>query len=339
MVVLKAFGFSHNFVNLIHQCLSSVEFTLLLNGGLGPSFSPSRGLRQGDPLSPYLFILGNEVLMRLINREVSQKNLTGFKVSNTAPPISKLCYADDILLFCKAKSSELVILRSCLEKFSSWSGQFISVEKSSCFPSKGVSPQFMNQVKCCWGLNTLPQSTTYLGVPLFLSKSKSQDFDYVKERLDSKLKGWKSKNLSWSGRATLIKSVAQAIPTYSMSATLLPKGLSDQLDASVHRFWWRPKSNASSYWSPMSWSSLCLPQKEGGLGFRKFWDFNQALLSKLGWWILSRKVCLCIKVLTAKYKIRDNWLAHHSPSNASPLLEKLDRHKTPYCKGSFPFSR
>ena len=101
MVVLKAFGLSYSFVNLIHQCLSSVEFTLLLNGGLGPSFSPSRGLRQGDPLSLYLFILGNEVLMRLINREVSQNNLTGFKVSNTAPPISKLYYADDILCFAK----------------------------------------------------------------------------------------------------------------------------------------------------------------------------------------------------------------------------------------------
>ena len=107
--------------------------------------------------------------MRLINRKVPQKNLTGFKVSNTAPPISKLCYADDILLFCKAKSSELAILRKCLEKFCSWLGQSISVEKST----KGASHQFMNQVKCCWGLNTLPQSTTYLGVPLFLSKSKS----------------------------------------------------------------------------------------------------------------------------------------------------------------------
>ena len=134
LVVLKAFGFSHNLVKLIHQCLSSVEFTLLLNGGLSPSFSPSRGLRQGDPLSPYLFILGNEVLMRLINREVSQKNLMGFKVSNTAPPISKLCYADDILLFCKAKSSEVVILRSCLEKFCSWSGSIYQCGKIWLLP-------------------------------------------------------------------------------------------------------------------------------------------------------------------------------------------------------------
>ncbi|KAF3976726.1 hypothetical protein CMV_000124 [Castanea mollissima] len=100
----------------------------------------------------------------------------------------------------------------------------------------------MNQVKCCWGLNILPQSTTYLGVPLFLSKCKSQDFRYVKERLDGKLNGWKSKNLSWSGRATLIRSVAQAILAYSISATLLLKGLYDQLDGSILDFGGAPKS-------------------------------------------------------------------------------------------------
>ena len=124
MVVLKAFGFSNSFINLIHQSLSTAEFTLLLNGGLGPSLFPFKGLRQGDPLSPYLFILGNEVLIRLINREVSQKNLTRVKVSNTAPPppplpISKLFYANDIILFCKAKSYKLAILSNCLEKFCS----------------------------------------------------------------------------------------------------------------------------------------------------------------------------------------------------------------------------
>ena len=87
MVVLRAFSFSSNFASLIHQCLSSVEFTLLLNGGQCPSFSPSRGLRQENLILPYLFILGSEVLLRLMNREVSQKKLSGVKVFNTAPPI------------------------------------------------------------------------------------------------------------------------------------------------------------------------------------------------------------------------------------------------------------
>ena len=115
---------------------------------------------------------------------------------------------DDIILFYKAKSVAIAILKSCLEKFCSWSGQLISVEKYGCFPSKRVSSQFISQIKHTWGLNTLPQNATYLGVPLFLSKSRNKDFRFIKEKLDNKLFGWKSKNLSWSGRATLIKSVA-----------------------------------------------------------------------------------------------------------------------------------
>ena len=199
------------------------------------------------------------MLLRLLNREISQKRLSGVKVSNAAPPISKLCYADDIILFCKAKFAKISILKSYLEKFCSWSGQLISVEKSGCFPSKRVSSQFISQIKHTWGLNTLPQNATYLGVPLFLSKRKNKDFRFIKEKLDNKLCGWKSKNLSWSGRATLIKSVVQAIPIYAMSAILLLKGLCDQLDASICRFWWNLKAKSGLYWTSMSWSSLCWP--------------------------------------------------------------------------------
>ena len=84
-----------------------MQYLVLLNGGKCPSFTPSRGLRQGDPLSPYLFILGSEVLIRLISREVDRGQLTAFKVSSNAPPISKLCYVDDAILFSKAKMFEL----------------------------------------------------------------------------------------------------------------------------------------------------------------------------------------------------------------------------------------
>ena len=123
-----------------------------------------------------------------------------------------------------------------------------------------------------------------------------------------------------------------------MSAILFLKGFCDQLDASVHRFWWSPKSKAGSYWTPMSWPSLCSPHKKGGLGFRKFWDFNQALLSKLGWWILFGNDCLCIKDLRAKYKILDNWLAHHSPSNASPFWKSMMGIKHLIAKAAYLYS-
>ena len=241
-LTLKAFGFSNKFTNLIHQCLSTVQYSVLLNGGKCPSFTPSRGLRQGDPLSPYLFILGSEVLMRLISREVDHGQLTAIKVSSNALPISKLCHADDVILFSKAKMSELASLKICLEKYCAWFGQKVNVEKFGIFPSKGLSQQFLNQIKACWGLNRLPPNSKYLGVPLLFTSSRCKDLQPMKERLENKLSGWKSKNLSWSGRATLIKSVAQTIPAYHMSTIQFPKALCEQLDGVIRRFWWNPKS-------------------------------------------------------------------------------------------------
>ena len=144
------------------------------------------------------------------------------------------------------------------------------MENFGVFPSKGVSQQFLNQIKSCWGINKLPPNSKYLGVPLFLSASSSRDLNPIKEKLENKLSGWKSKNLSWKGRATLIKSVAQAIPAYSMTAIQFPKKLCNRLDAIVRRFWWNAKSKFGSFLTPVVWSSLCWPQKEEGLGFRKF---------------------------------------------------------------------
>ena len=106
----------------------------------------------------------------------------------------------------------------------------------------------------------------------------------------------------------LIKSVAQAIPAYTMSAIQFPKEFCYQMDAIIKRFQWNPKSKSRSFLTPMAWSSLYWPQKEGGLGFKRSWDFNQALLSKLAWWVLTEKNCLCVNVLRAKYKVRNNWL-------------------------------
>ena len=108
--VLKLLSFDQRIINLIHQCISTVSFTLLLNGSKNISFHPSRGVRQGDPLSLYLFILCSEVLSKLINRVVVNGRLKGVKVAPGAPIVSSLCYADDVLLFCGAKAAEVNVL-------------------------------------------------------------------------------------------------------------------------------------------------------------------------------------------------------------------------------------
>ena len=247
-----AFGFNEKFVRLIQQCISIVQYSLLLNGSSFSAFSPSRGLRQDDPLSPYLFIIGSEVLLRLINREQSLGNLFGVKVAGNAHSISKLCYADDVILFCKAKMIEVTSLIKCINTYCEWSGQNVNVEKSGFFTFKGVPSQFKMQLKNSWGFKQLPQHTKYLGVPLFLSKNKTKDFRYVQEKLESRLSGWKCKNLSWMGRATLIKSVAQSTPIYTMVAFAIPKSLCETMDSLIRRFWWCPKKDSSHYFAPLS---------------------------------------------------------------------------------------
>ena len=262
--------------------------------------------------------------MRLINKEIIQHKFTGVKLTRITPPISKLCYANDIILFCEASMVELSSLKECLRKYCQWSGKIISVEKSRVFPSKGVSPHFLNQIRAHWGLSKRLPSAKYLGIPLFLTPHRKKDFNDVKELIKNKLSSWKSKNLSWAGCATLIKSVAQAIPSYSMSVLQFPKGLCEQLDAIVRHFWWNPKSDKGSYSSLIAWASLCWPFKEGGLGFIKFWKFNQALLAKLAWWLLAGKDCLCINLIRAKYKVRNNWLKHKASGSISPVWKSLE---------------
>ena len=236
LTTLKAFGFCEKFISLIQQCLSTINYTLLINGSHEAKINPSRGLRQGDPLSPYLFIIRSQVLARLISREENKGTIRGVQLANRAPAITKLFYANDVMLFCNAKLSEVRTLLNCLDIYGKWFGQIISVEKSVIFGSKGVYPDFLRQVKDQLGIKKLWHGTNYMGLPLFLSNNKARDFAYVKEKMDARLASWKGKSLSQARRATLIKFVTQAILNYTMSTFMLPRKINDKIDVAVRRF-------------------------------------------------------------------------------------------------------
>ena len=104
--VLLHLSFNSTFTSWITTCLSSVTFEIMVNGGKSESFTPSKGLRQGDPLSFYLFILGQEVLSRLLDHEVRTKNISGIKASSRGSTITHVMYADDTILFSKATSKD-----------------------------------------------------------------------------------------------------------------------------------------------------------------------------------------------------------------------------------------
>ena len=134
--VLLNFGFNECFVSWIKECISSVSSAILVNGSKTASFTPSRGLRQGDSLSPYLFILTQEVLSRLIEKEHREGKISGVKMNIGGLAITHVMYADDIMLFTKAKRCETTTLNECLELYCTWSGQRINRGKSGLVFSK-----------------------------------------------------------------------------------------------------------------------------------------------------------------------------------------------------------
>lgn len=135
-------GFTAHWVTLIMECVRTAQFSVLLNGKPTGRIIPTRGLRQGDPISPYLFLLVSEVLSSLITGAVSRRTMSGFRPGKFCPEISHLFFADDSLIFCRASIEQVWALKSILSQYEQASGQKINVEKSALFFSPNVHIEF-----------------------------------------------------------------------------------------------------------------------------------------------------------------------------------------------------
>ena len=165
--VLDKMGFGKRWVSWVKWCISTASFSILVNGSPAGFFQNSRGLRQGDPLSPYLFVIGMEALSRLLKRAVDGNYLSGSKIAGrdgVVYVISHLLYADDTLLFCGASKDQLKFLSWILMWFEALSGLKINLNKSEILPVGLVDNVSDLAVELGCGIGSLPSS--YLGLPL-----------------------------------------------------------------------------------------------------------------------------------------------------------------------------
>ena len=128
------------------ECISTVSFFFNINGELKGYVIPSRGIRQGDPLSPYLFLLVSEGFSNLLAQAQRNKKLTGMQISRTGPSLTHLFFADDSLVFCKADKKQAQEVMKILQMYEKGSGQMINMEKSSAFFSKNVAKQAQKEI-------------------------------------------------------------------------------------------------------------------------------------------------------------------------------------------------
>ena len=137
--VMEKLGFSSKWIDLVMRCIASVSYSVLINGTACGNITPTRGLRQGDPLSPTLFLICIEGLSALINRAVRDQLLTGISICRGCSRVTHLLFADDSILFCKASVEESRVLKHILQKYETASGQKINTDKSSIFFNPNTS--------------------------------------------------------------------------------------------------------------------------------------------------------------------------------------------------------
>lgn len=230
---LNFFNFPPKWVNLLRSCVSPVKHNIIINGGLSEQITPTCGIRQGDPISPYLFILCMEVFTQIINKEVDNKNWKPFKIGQCR--LSHLFFADDVILFSKVEVNSLEAMNRDLLSFLSCSRLLVNRSKSTLWFSKNTPRNLQVVAENILRFNSSPSLGKYLGFPIGIKNSTS-DFKIVVDKIVGKIESWKSKSLSWAGKVTLIKSICTPIAAYYMHCLSFPKSICNMIDKALRNF-------------------------------------------------------------------------------------------------------
>ncbi|XP_021751095.1 uncharacterized protein LOC110716771 [Chenopodium quinoa] len=207
---------------------------------------------------------------------------------------------DDSLLFVRANEEETEKVLDILSTYEAASGQKLNMEKSEVSFSRNIDLEKKNMLQMKLSFKAVEGHDKYLGLSTYIGSSKKFFFQSIQDRVWKKLKGWKENYLSQAGREILIKSVAQAIPTYAMQCFSIPVSILNVVEKMCRSFFWGQKGEERKM-SWVAWDKLYRAKKQGGLGFRNMRVFNKAMLAKQAWRLLTNKDSLMARVLKGKY--------------------------------------
>jgi hypothetical protein len=301
LYLLRRYGFEEKWCSWIKHRISSARFSVLINGAPSPFFGSSRGVWQGDLLSPFLFVLVMKAFSRMLGAFTSRGLILGFSVGTSEPDrvtVSHLLIADDTLIFCGANASQIRHIRAFLVCFEVVAGLKVKLSKSVLVPVGQVDN--VEQLAGLLGSRSGVVPLKYLGLPLGASFKLKAMWTGLEDLMLWRLAPWKRLYLSKGGRVTLIKNTLSNVPTYMLSLFPILVDVAKRIEKIQRDFLWGGMNDDFKY-HLVEWDKVCSPIDEGGLGIRNMRRFNQVLLGKWLWWFAHEEGAWWRSVLVAKY--------------------------------------
>lgn len=214
--MLRRIGFGERWINWIQECLSSTWFSILINRTLRGFFPASRGLRQGEPLSPFLFLIEGEAFNQMTEVAVRANLMRGFSPVPLAHTMSHLQFIDDTIIFCEAHDNQIKNVKAVLWCFEGVSGLNVNFTKSEVLGIR-VGNQCLRLFAYILGCEVGSVPTSYLRLPLCTGRPPKLVWNPVMEKVGKRPYSWKANYLSLGGTITLIQAILTNLLIYFMS--------------------------------------------------------------------------------------------------------------------------
>lgn len=296
--VLMDFGFTTPWVRWIMSLILSSSFSILINGIPSSTFNPTRGIRQGDSLSPFLFVIMVEGLGHCTGKAHQSQCLKILSFHNSTAFIHQQ-FVDDNMLFGNPSVQEAHQLKTLLTKFSETSRASINNSNSQNFFFHTPSVT-QSAIICILGFYSAKLPSTYLGAPLIASAIKNSSQKILLKNMEARLSSQTHRSLNMASRLVLIKVVLQAIPLYLFSILATPKRVLKEIKILQRSFLWGSSGHRRK-WALVKWEMACLPKKGGGIGLRDPSHNNEIMVARIWWKWLTEPLTPWASLWTAKY--------------------------------------
>jgi len=264
MKVLIAFGFDHNWVRWMLALISSSSFSILVNGSPSETFTPSRGLRQGDPLSPFLFILMMEGLGKAIEDANDAGKVKGIQLSNNGQALTHQQFVKDTMLQGIPTVKEAHAYKQILKDVAKAFSLEVNLSKSKIF-FFNTHISIQRNISRIPGFQRDSLPSKYLGVPLTTKPLHKSIWELIINKMHDKTRKWTIRSLNLVGRLVLTKAALQSIPIFLLLAIPAPKGIPHQMRSIQRDLLWG-KREEKKKWALVAWDKICKPKNHRGLG-------------------------------------------------------------------------